>query len=463
MGAFLCVCLLISGIIPGNQYGWAVAAEQQPPAKVIDVTDFGADPSGKTDSTDAVKQALEQARMTEGEVTVNFPQGEYHFWKDYATKKNYHTSNTSSLSYPEKYIGILVDDLSNVTLEGNGSSLIMHGDMMALAVVNSKNIAIHDFVLDYQDPDTVDISVVGSGSTEAGEQYTDFYVPANYNYTIGEDGTSVTWQGEISPVTGKPYWEKKNADFCAYLVIYKGYDQTVARASNKAASNPFSGVSSITQVGENVLRFTYQGERPQDQEEGNIFLLSDSATRKTTGAFFWESEQLLVDNIDVHYLSGFGWLTQMCKDVEFKGVDFLPRYGTGKYTTSNADQLHVAGCGGYFKVTDCNFSLSHDDPINVHGSYMRVEEVIDSRTLKLRYIHGQQGGFRQFHPDDEVLFYSRTYLEPPAGEDESQPYVVESSIGPGEEYQGENLDMRTEIATFKEPLAKTRLTTFRSR
>lgn len=158
----------------------------------------------------------------------------------------------------------------------------------------------------------------------------------------------------------------------------------------------------------------------------------------------------MAENIDVHYLSGFGWLTQMCKNVEFKGVDFLPRYGSGKYTTSNADQLHVAGCGGYFKVTDCNFSMSHDDPINVHGSYMRVEEVIDNKTLKLRYINGQQGGFRQFHPGDEVLFYSRTYLEPPAGEKEDSPYVVESSVAPGEEYNGEKLDMRTEVVTFKE-------------
>ena len=151
----------------------------------------------------------------------------------------------------------------------------------------------------------------------------------------------------------------------------------------------------------------------------------------------------------------------MCKNVEFKGVDFLPRYGTGKYTTSNADQLHVAGCGGYFKVTDCNFSMSHDDPINIHGSYMRVEEVIDNRTLKVQYIHGQQGGFRQFHEGDEVLFYSRTYLEPPAGESEDEPYIVESSIAPGEEYNGEKLDMRTEIVTFKEEFSEETLNDLR--
>lgn len=448
------VCLLVAGFPVGFfSTGKSVLAKEKT-GTVIDVTDFGADPGGKMDSTKAVQKALEKVKETKGKVTLNFPKGEYHFWKDYATKRNYHTSNTSSLSYPEKSIAILLEGVDNLTLEGNGSSLIMHGDMMAIAAVDSHNIKLHDFVLDYKDPDTVDLSVVGNGVDESGKQYADFYVPANYNYEINADKTGITWQGEMSPVTKRPYWEKSNADFCAYLVIYKGYDQTVARASNKAASNPFANVASIEKAGENVLRFTYNGERPKDQEVGNIFLLSDSATRKTTGAFFWESEDVLVENIDVHYLSGFGWLTQMCKNVEFKGVDFLPRYATGKYTTSNADQLHVAGCGGYFKVTDCNFSMSHDDPINVHGSYMRVEEIIDNRTLKLKYIHSQQGGFRQFHKGDEVLFYSRTYLELPDGSTEENPYIVESSVAPGEEYNGEKLDMRTEVVTFKEAFSE---------
>ena len=461
----LAFCLTAAPVLGTG--GTVLAEEEDKDAKLgaveIDVTDFGADPSGQTDSTEAVRQALAEAKKAEGEVVVNFPEGEYYFWKDYASDRVYHTSNSGSLSYPEKHIAILLEDMDNVTLEGNGSSLIMHGDMMAIAAVESSNVTFRDFTVDYKDPDTIDISVVGEGTDGSGNPYTDFYVPANYNYEIQPDGRSILWKGETSPVTGEPYWQVWNADFCAMIVVYKGYDQTVARASDKWGTNPFNNVSYIEQVGENVLRFTYSGWKPSDQEGGNVFLLSDSQTRKTTGAFFWESEDLLVENCDVHYLSGFGWLTQMCKNVEFKGIDFLPKYGTGKYTTSNADQIHVSGCGGYFKVTDCNFSVAHDDPINIHGTYMRVEEVIDSRTLRLGYIHYQTGGFKQYHEGDEVLFYSRTYLEPPAGEDEEKPYVVASSIGPGEEYNGEPLDMRTHIVTFEEDFSEETLNDLRTR
>ena len=60
----------------------------------IDVTEFGADPSGKNDSTLAFAAALEAAKEVDGPVEIEFPYGEYRFDKDHATTKVIHTSNT---------------------------------------------------------------------------------------------------------------------------------------------------------------------------------------------------------------------------------------------------------------------------------------------------------------------------------------------------------------------------------
>lgn len=424
---------------------------------IIDVTDFGADPSGKIDSTIAVQKALEAAKEIKGHVTLSFPMGEYDFYKDFASQRQYHTSNTSSLSNPTKWIGMLIEDQDNITIEGNGSLFNMHGDIMAIAVVRSENVVLQNFVLDYEVPDTMDVTFVGQGE-EDGKPYTDIYVPANYNYEISENKQHITWLSEKSPYTGKPYWSDQDT-LGGYLVIYKGYDETVRRHQTKVVyegkeyldADPFVGLESIVEQGENILRFKYKDRRPNDQELGNVALLSNSARRRTAGAFISESKDTLVKDIDVHYLSGFGWLTQMSENTEFNGVDFLPREGTGKYTTSNADQLHVAGASGYFNVIDCNFSMAHDDPINVHGTYLRVEEVIDNKTLKLKYIHSQQGGFPAYFPGDEVMFYSRLNLEVPTGAKENDTFTVKSAINPGEDYNGEKLSMRESIVTFDEP------------
>lgn len=448
----LLVCMTFT-LITGS-YQPVTAASK---GTVIDVTEFGADPSGKTDSTKAIAAALKEAKKIKGPVTLDFPKGEYHFYKENATKKMVHTSNTSSLSNPNKWISILIEEQKNLTLDGNDSKFIMHGDVMAIAVIGSKNITLKNYVLDYKDADTVDLTVIGHGNGVDGKPYTDIYVPENYNYQISKDKKHITWQGDIDSKTGKPYWEGRDT-FGAYLVIYKGYDQTVSRhqkfVDGKNISDPFNGVSTIEDIGENALRFTYETTRPEDQEEGNIYLLTNSAQRRTVGAFFWESEKVHVQNIDVHYLSGFGWLVQMSKDIEFNSVNFLPRFGSGKYTTSNADQIHAAGVSGYMNVINCNFSMSHDDPINIHGTYMRVEEVIDNKTLKMAYINSQQGGFQQFHQGDKVMFYSRSYLELPEGLNEKTTFKVASSIGPGEDYNKTTLDWRTEIVTFEKEFDK---------
>lgn len=430
---------------------------------VLDIRDFGGDASGKNDSTVPIQKALEEAKKIDGPVRLFFPKGEYHVYKDFATQRDYHTSNTSSLGNPTKWIGILIEDQKDLTIDGGGSTFIMHGDIMALAVVRSENVVLENFVLDYEVPDTVDITIAETGS-ESGKPYTDMYIPANYNYEITEDGKHINWSSEISPFSGRNYWSDKDT-FGAYLVIYKGYDETVRRhnttfpfdvngdgviASGETAkdADPFIGLESIKSIGDNKLRFTYSSRRPEAQEEGNVYLLCNSARRRTAGAFIWESTKTTVRNVDVHYLSGFGWLTQMSKDTEFNGVDFLPREGTGKYTTSNADQIHVSGASGYFNVIDCDFSMAHDDPINIHGTYLRVEEVIDNKTLKLKYIHSQQGGYPAYFPGDEIMFYSRLNLEVPTGAREEDTFTVASAVDPGEEYEGSKLSLRETVVTF---------------
>ena len=97
---------------------------------VIYVTDFGADPSGKTDSTEAVIRALEQAKK--------FRQQD----PDRAEERELYVSNTvgADPEYKNKKIGILVEDLSHITIEGNDSHFIFHGKMTVFATIRSEII-----------------------------------------------------------------------------------------------------------------------------------------------------------------------------------------------------------------------------------------------------------------------------------------------------------------------------------
>src|SRR5699024_11044814 len=90
-----------------------------------------------------------------------------------------------------------------------------------------------------------------------------------------------------------------------------------------------------------------------------------------------------------------------------------------------------------------NFNNTHDDPINIHGTFTRVEEVIDDHTVELKYIHAQQGGFPQFYEGDKVLFYTRDTLE---YLDSELEYTVKSVEGHSQDH------LKEMIVTFEEEI-----------
>lgn len=412
---------------------------------VIDALEYGADPTGMTDSTIAIQKAFAAARQATEEgassVTVNFPKGEYHIYKDYAEKREYHTSNTNSIDSPEKTIGLLIEGQKNFTLEGNGSLFMMHGNMMALAVVESENVTLHDFAWDFAVPTVSEMTIVDMG-TEEGKPYTDFFIPKCCPYEI--TGTTLRWTSEPSPYTGEYYWTETGIHN-AYSIVAYHPDEEMTRAYYTSDS-PFNGVSKIEKQNDTTLRITYDSARPSMQKKGMILELASSAYRETAGAFTWESKNVTAREVDVRFMHGFGWLIQMSTDVYYYDCNLMPGENSGHQTVSYADGIHASGAAGEIVIENCNFSNTHDDPINLHGTFTRVEQRIDDYTLQLKYIHTQQGGFPQYHAGDQVAFFTRDTLE---STDNETLYTVEEVISnPGENGN----DLRTMEIRFAQEL-----------
>jgi len=72
--------------------------------KTVNIATYGISPNMCKDCTVPLQKALAQIKEDEEETVLEFPSGEYHFYKEHATLKNYHTSNTDTLDYPEKII-----------------------------------------------------------------------------------------------------------------------------------------------------------------------------------------------------------------------------------------------------------------------------------------------------------------------------------------------------------------------
>ena len=414
--------------------------------KVINVLDYGADPTGEADSTEAIWDALQAAKEAEADgshVTLEFPEGEYHIYKDKAQTREYHTSNTNSIENPVKTIGILLEEHENLTIDGNGSLFMMHGNMMALAIVKSKNITLKDFSWDFAVPTVVEMTV-----TEVGSNYTDYYIPDCFPHTVS--GNTIQWSSDLSPYTGAPYWSGSGHQpdgRSTYAVVGYHPDDEMAR-NYYPSDGPLSNVSSIEELSDNYVRVYYSSRsnaQSQNQKEGTIFELCGNAHRETAGAFTWESENVNVEEVNVHFMHGFGWLIQMSKDVYYRKCNLVPRENSGHTTVSFADGIHASGAAGELVFEDCNFANTHDDPLNLHGTFTRVESRNDDNTLTLKYIHAQQGGFPQYHVGDKVQFFTRDTLESTDGE---AMYTVAEIV----QDTDESSDQKTMIIRFEETL-----------
>ncbi|MFG2630708.1 glycosyl hydrolase family 28-related protein [Streptomyces sp. NPDC048473] len=143
-------------------------AQAQPTETVVDVTTFGADPTGDSDSAAAVAKALRQAKTVKGPVRVLFPRGTYQIYPEQAEKRELYLSNTvgADQRYRDKRIGILVEDMRDVTIDGGGSHLQFHGLMTTFAAIRSKNVSVRDFSFDVTAPKVIDAAVSETGCVE---------------------------------------------------------------------------------------------------------------------------------------------------------------------------------------------------------------------------------------------------------------------------------------------------------
>lgn len=373
---------------------------------VVDVTDFGADPSGAQDSTPAVAAALDHAKDLGGPTRVVFPTGTYQLYPDRAPVRELYVSNTvgADQRYKDKRIAILVEDMDDVVVDGEGSRLVMHGEQTIFASIRSRDVVFEDFTAEWVAPRTLDLTVVAAGTTN-GQTYRDLRVPDGYGYAV--DGTTVRWSGESSPYTGAPYWTDQGAF---------GYQQVVDLATGRssrgswdgASTNPFAGVSAITDLGDARLRFVYAASAAS-APVGRVFQMRRTH-RDTPAGFVWESERTTVRDATFGHLHGFGVVAQLTEDLTIDRVRFRAAADSWRTSAASADLVQVSGGRGTVTITDSDFGFAHDDPINVHGTYVELVSVDGPRTATFAYRHGETAGFPQFYAGDELALVDKATM-----------------------------------------------------
>lgn len=365
---------------------------------IISADSFGGSKNFAVAFEEAVKS------MKDGD-TLSFENKEYHFYKDFCPSKLIHFTNTDSFKNPKKYFAMLIENLNNITIEGNGAVFVIHGDICSLGIIGCNNVKLNNFTIRHASPSCAELKV-----KDIKRNCITYEIPESTLWYIDEKKKNTVVFFDQSPFTKKNYWQFKN-DENSYCSVYHSKDKSVVKRIHHMQSS-FSYIKSMKRKSATELEITYRKKKKFNI--GDSIAFSPNYNRNTCGIFFGESSNIASTNITVNYMAGFGWLTQMCENVYFDKITFIP---DDEHTvTSFADLIHICGAKGDVKITNSHFESAHDDAINIHGTFMRFKNKIDDCTAEFEFVHKQQGGHRNFFKGDKTKFYYRTTLKELAGE-----------------------------------------------
>lgn len=333
-------------------------------------------PASGSDNSN-LSEALEKASKYNGKpVTISLKPGIYDFSRAESSEKIYYVSNTTSEEEnpePLKHIALLLEGMKNVTIDGCGSTLLMTGEMTSFVFDKCKNIVFKNINIDNSNPTQTEMTV-----RENGKDYLIAEVHPTSKYRIEQD--RLVWYGDGWSFSGG---------------IAQSYDY-VSDMTWRSWS-PMTGLVKTVEIEPNLLYLKYS--KKPEVKVGTVFQMRDAIRDEVCG-FVNRSANVRFENVNFYYLGNFGVVSQYSEDVTFSGCNFMPKPGSGRTNAGFADFIQVSGCKGKINIEGCAFAGAHDDPINVHGTHLKVVDFMDARTLRIRFMHPQTYGFEAFFKGD---------------------------------------------------------------
>ena len=354
----------------------------------VKVSDYGAIADSGQDAVPAFRAAIDACRES-GASVLRLDPGQYDFYPDSATRREIFVSNTSSeIECPSKVktIGILLENLDGLTVEGSGARLVFHGKQTQIAIIHSRGITLKNLEIDSFRPGGSEMVVE---SVESGRVIVRFKKDSWYE---------ISPSGEISLV-GE-----------GWKTLYPHCIELDAESGHMRYSGNWNKLLGARACELKPGLVAFELADTQSFKVGNTITVRDRI-RDEVGMLNLESSDITFSGLGVHYLHAIGIVSQFCRNVAVENVRFEPSDDSDRILASSADFLHFSGCAGRVRVVGCRFSGAQDDPINVHGTYLAVKEIVSPREAVLRFMHHQTYGMQAFWPGDSVSFVNANSLQ----------------------------------------------------
>lgn len=349
----------------------------------------------KVNKCEGILAAINSAIDNDTEVVLE--QGIYHIHQSECIVRTYNITNST----PEKtalkfnipydhHPMIAVEGKKNVVIDGQGSKIICHGKMTPFYASRSENVVFKNFTVDYADPTVVEMECLEIN-------------PDNYVVRVHPDS-------KYRIENGKIIWYGENFEFYDtkhYFHIYHPKEDCM----RKYAFGPMGdNTATYEDLGGRVIKIHHGRTTPNPYEfvVGGIIQLRDGV-RDECGSFFGWCKDVVMDNITMHFMHGLGIVAQCSENITLNGLRCTPDPVRGRICSCFADGCQVSNCRGQINITNCVFRGLHDDPVNIHGTYMKITDARDNEIVA-KFIQPDSFNFNIFREGDTVEVSNPEYM-----------------------------------------------------
>ena len=342
----------------------------------------------RDDPGQEIWEAIRQKPVDES-LELRFEPGNYFFRPERAILRDIYITNATTVREgepPVRQIGVLIEDVEDVSLTGDNTTLWFDGRMSEIVIRQCKRITIQGFTLNFVHPSVFEFDVVRRNML-----WVDIRPVEHCQYAQKNGKLKLPFDN----IPGQTIMQARD--------VWRGVTKRVYSMSHRHGSVFFAQLSA-KRLPDGCIRVML----PFSAFRKGLRYQLSNPFRDGVGTLIDRSENITLRNNTIRYMHGLGITAQLSKDISILDCDFLPDAARGITTCAAADMIHACMCTGLVEVRRCCFEGARDDVVNVHGIHFGVVRVADNE-IDVAFCQHETYGFLAFDAGDVIEF-----VDPPS-------------------------------------------------
>ncbi|MEG0338608.1 MAG: right-handed parallel beta-helix repeat-containing protein [Oscillospiraceae bacterium] len=342
---------------------------------IINVLDFGICANTGADNTLPLRNLLSSIKSID-DVTIQFNEGIYHFYPDYANELLLYIPNHDEDSV--KRIAFTLCEQHGISICGNNTSFVFGADIIPFYFYKCDNITVSGINIDYACPIYSEADIISADDKEI----TMAIDADKYPYSIINEQLYFPRGGELQPLIR---WLEMDKERLA--PVYDTHDVVFG--------DTLGGITpQYCEIKRGVISLTLSNKKQHflaSSRAGNKLILRHHLrTHPCFYAAYCTNVQLL--SVNVYHASGMAFIAEHTCNIDLTEFNVKINPDNPRIFTATADATHFVYCSGTININSCLFENQLDDPINIHGIYAKINKVINPTSIIVQLVHFQHKG-----------------------------------------------------------------------